>query len=310
MSELNPDIWVMDAFTNDEGDLELEFSDGHESIFTFDQLRSNSHEPHDRRGKPRLISHFRAGHDFDSFDLPEFASESHGDLLESVARWGAAIVSNVSTESDLALLSQLFGGTGVSEVLAERELTMSPSTNEPFRHTPPGLLVQQCIDVVDTAGEVILVDGFGIAADLQDDDPDLFDHLAETSIPFLRDDGDAHLLAHGPVISLDRDYEVAGIRFDETSVASLDLDPGVVGEYYRALIAFAAEVNNPGRAVQVRLTPANALVVENHRVLHSTSGFGLLRSAVIDRDLFHGQLRCLRRDLERPNLDERLPQAR
>ena len=126
---------------------------------------------------------------------------------------------------------------------------------------------------------------------------------------------DVHLLAHGPIISLDRDHEVSGIRFHERSMAPLDVDPAIVGDFYRALIRFATEVNNPGRAVQFGLEPGQAIVYDNQRVLHGrtafrdngTAGGRHLRLCTIDRDQFHSRLRRLREDRERGNVDERLP---
>lgn len=297
VTELNPDVWVMDAFRNDDGDLEIEFSDGHETTFSFDWIRSQSHEAHDRRGRPRVISPIRAGHELDSFQLPTPGSALHCDLLESVSEFGAAIVDGVDD------LGSLVGPLVEIEQLAEDESSLVPRTHEPFRYVPPALLFIQPSGAVD----VIVVDGFGIAIDLHEEDPDVFDMLVETSIGFRSIEEDSHLVAYGPIISLDRDYEVSGVRFDEDAIAPLDLDPGMVGEFYRSLITFGEQVNNPARAILQHLEPGEVLVLDNHRMLHGMTGLTGLRRAAISRDVFHGQLRQLRKTFERPNVDERLP---
>ncbi len=343
--DLNPDIWVMDAFRNDDGDLELEFSDGHESIFSFEWLQAHSHEPHDRRGRARTISHFRAGHEFERFAFPIAGSSQHCDLLESISRWGAAIVTGVDgdlsgTEAVAALVGRI-RDTDVGRLidvvtepdvwtLGSSDLAPDPHTDDPYRYMPSGTSILHCVQAPMSSGDSILVDGFGIAADLFEDDPDVFDLLAETSVPFVRhrtesvDQGeDVHLLAHGPIISVDRDHEISGIRFDERSMAPLDLDPAVVGDFYRALITFTTEVNNPGRAVQFHLEPGEAIIYDNQRVLHGYTDFGLndaerveglaasgqrlLRRCTVERDQFHARLRRLREVHERLAVDERLP---
>lgn len=339
--DLNPDLWVLEAFRNENGDLHIEFSDGHESTFDFEWLRAHSHEPHDRRGRARNISHFRAGHEFERFELPANGSAQHCDLLESVSRWGAAIVAGVAadrsgTEAIAALIGRvretdfgrLFDIVTEPDVwtLSQSDLALDPHTDDPYRYTPSGTSILHCVEASMSGGDSILVDGFGIAADLFDEDPDVFDLLTETSVPFVRhrtdsvDQGeDVHLLAHGPIISVDRDYEISGIRFHERSMAPLDLDPSVVGDFYRALITFTTEVNSPGRGVQFRLEPGEAIIYDNQRVLHGRTAFGssdtedgdvgrrLLRLCTIDRDQFHSRLRRLREIHERPAVDERLP---
>lgn len=335
--DINPDVFVLDAFTHDNGDLAVEFSDGHESFFDFDWLRAHSHEIHDRRSKPRNISNFRAGHDFDRHQLPEFGSDQHCDLLESVSRWGAAIIEGVPGETaGTEALAALFGRIRETDfgrlfdiivepdvwTLSQSGLALDPHTDDPYRYAPSGTSILHCVERSMSGGESLLVDGFGIAADLYEEEPDIFDLLANVSIPFIRyrdesvDQGDdVHLLAHGPIISLDRDHEVAGIRFHERSMAPLDIDPAIMGDYYEALIRFATEAKNPVRAVQFALQPGQAIVYDNQRVLHGRTAIGddgsggrrHLRLCTIDRDQFHSRLRRLREDRERGNTDERLP---
>lgn len=333
--DLDPDLFVIDAEWNGDGELAIEFSDGHESAFDFDWLRTHSHEPHDRIGTARQISHFRAGASFPQFDLPKRGSEAHCDLLDAVARWGVAIVDGVPSDvGGTEMLADLVGRIRETDFgrlfdiviepdvweFSQSGLALDPHTDDPYRYTPSGTSILHCVEVSTTGGESIFVDGFGVAEDIKDNDPDAFDLLTETSVPFVRhrsesveQGDDVHLIAHAPVVSLDRDHEIVGIRFHERSMAPLDVDPSQVGAYYRALIAFAKEVNDPGRAVQFRLEPGQAVVYDNQRVLHGRTAFGSnhgrrhLRLCTIDRDQFHSRLRRLREDHERPGVLERLP---
>ena len=265
-------------------------------------------------------STFRAGHRFDEWELPMVGGARHAEVLEAVAEYGVAIVSGVAaSESGTEEVVDLFGVARESDVGHLRELVdddglaMDPQTTEPYRYMPPGIMVLHCVDANSTGGDIVLVDGFAIAAHLQDDDPDAFDALTQLQLPFQGPVGSndaAHTgdyRAVAPVISLDRDYEVCGVRFSEDALAPLDLDAARLEECYRALITFTQAANDPGRSVMVTLKPGQSLVFDNQRVLHGCTGFIAsggrrhMRLATVDRDDFHSKLRELRA-VHRPDL--------
>jgi gamma-butyrobetaine dioxygenase len=335
VTELDPDLMVVDAEQNEMGDLEVEFSDGHVSTFDLEWLKANSPEPADRLRRPHHVSHFRAGTPLPHMALPKPGSAAHCDLLDAVAEWGVAIVDDVppgneGTEALAALIGRVretdFGR--LFDIVVEPEvwefsqtgLALDPHTDDPYRYTPSGTSILHCVEVSTTGGDSILVDGFAVAESMQDDDPRAFDLLSEITVPFIRhrnesvDQGeDVHLLAHAPVITLDRDREIAGIRFHERSMAPFDIDPALMGDYYRAFIDFTRRINDPGNAIQFRLQPGQAIVYDNQRVLHGRTAFSNdggrrhLRLCTIDRDQFHSRLRRLREDHDRPGVHERLP---
>ena len=205
--------------------------------------------------------------------------------------------------------------------LSQSGLALDPHTDDPYRYSPSGCSFLHCIEA-SAGGESLLVDGFAIAAELRDDDPDAFDLLSETAVPFVRhrsesvDQGeDVHLVAYAPIISLDRDHEICGIRFHERSMAPLDVEPSRVGDYYRAFITFAKMVNDPSRAIMVKLEPGQAIVYDNQRVLQGRGAISLeggrrhLRLGTIDRDQFHSRLRRLREDQQRAGIHDVLPRG-
>ena len=269
--------------------------------------------------------------------LPEPGSEEHLELLEHVHQWGAARVDNVpgeafGTEALAALIGRIretdFGR--LFDIVVEPEAWESsqssgaqdPHTDDPYRYNPSGVSILHCVEPAGSGGESLIVDGFAVAEQLCDDDPDSFDLLSSVSIPFVRcrpddhDQGEAvHLVAHAPVIAIDRDDEICGIRFHQRAMGPLDLDPAIMGDYYRALIDFGRRVNDPAAMVVLSLDAGQAIVYDNQRVLHGRTAFDTrggrrhVRLCTIDRDQFHSRLRLLRETHGRRGVDDRLPEG-
>ena len=333
--DLDPDLVVVEAYRNNDGDLAVEFSDGHQSTFDFDWLREHSYESFDR-ARLQQRETFRAGDALASVSLPSWGSAEHLEMLEAVDSRGVVLVEEVPTdelgtetlagligrvrETDFGRLFDVVVEPEVWE-LSQSGLALDPHTDDPYRYTPSGCSFLHCIQA-GAGGDSLLVDGFAIAEELRDDDPDAFDLLSEVAVPFVRhrselvDQGeDVHLLAHAPIISLDRDHEICGIRFHERSMTPLDVDPIMMGRYYRAFITFTKMVNDPSRAIQFRMQPEQAIVYDNQRVLHGRGaispdgGRRHLRLGTIDRDQFHSRLRRLREDHGRPGARDILPQG-
>lgn len=334
-SDLDPDLAVEDASLNDDGDVAIAFSSGHSSTFPPTWLKANCPEVVTRRSKPKRMSNFTAGIRVPEMSLPEKGSAEHCDLLDGVAEWGAVIVNDVPTnETGTEALASLVGQVRDSDfgrlfdIIVEPEawessqstLAQDPHTDDPYRYTPSGTSILHCVEVSTTGGESLLVDGFGIAAELEDDEPDMFDLLSEVKIPFVRhrnesvDQGeDVHLIAYAPVIALDRDNEICGIRFHQRATGPFDIDPKIMGDYYRAFIEFGRRVNDPSKVLQFGAQPGQAILYDNQRVLHGRTAFTAeggrrhMRLCTINRDQFHSRLRRLREDHQRPGVDERLP---
>ena len=128
VARLDPDLVVVDAAPNDDGDLEIEFSDGHVSAFDFDWLRSHSYETHDRP-RFRIGETFRSGDELQVVTLPSRGSEGHLALLEAVNDRGAVLVDEVpptelGTETLAALIGQVrqTDGGRVHDLVVEPEV--------------------------------------------------------------------------------------------------------------------------------------------------------------------------------------------
>lgn len=334
ISDLDPNLVVYDAHLNDDGDVEVSFSDGHVSTFDPGWLLANCPEPETRLGRSRRIAHFRAGTPLREFSLPSAGGDEHGDLLDAVKEWGVALVHDVpGDEAGTEQLAALIGKVRDSDfgrlfdIVVEPDAWESsqsteaqdPHTDDPYRYSPSGTSILHCVEVSTTGGDSLLVDGFAVAEQFRDDDPDGFELLSTVSVPFVRhraesvDQGeDVHLVADATVIAVDRDDEICGIRFHQRAFGPFDINPAIMGDYYRALIEFGRRINDPVNTIQLRLEPGQALVYDNQRALHGRTAFSIaggrrhVRLCTIDRDQFHSRLRRLREELERPGADERL----
>lgn len=330
--DLDPNLTIASA-RHTPTTVSVSYSDGHESVFDAAWLRQ--HCTLVRSERPRTVTPFAAGDTLPSVSMPEPGTAGHCDLLEAVAEFGAVTVTSVPTdEAGTEALAALVGRIRetdfgrVFNIVMEPEVwtlsqsgkALDPHTDDPFRYTPSGTSLLHCVEVSTDGGDSLFVDGFAVAETLREIDPDAFELLHSVAVPFIRKRNDAvdqgedvNMQAHAPVIALDHLGDVAGIRYHERSMAPFDLDPDIVGDYYRAFITFSRMINDPANAIQFRLHPGEAVVYDNQRVLHGRTAFSgeggrrHLRLATIDRDQFHSRLRRLREDLGRPGVNERLP---
>ena len=203
---------------------------------------------------------------------------------------------------------------------SQSTVTQDPHTDDPYRYTPSGISILHCVEPSSTGGESTLVDGFGIARQMAEDDWSAFELLSTVAVPWMRyrpeafDQGeDVNLVAYAPVISLDHEGQVSGIRFHQRAAGPFDMAPEQMGDYYRAFIEFGRRVNDPANIIQFAARPGEAILYDNQRVLHGRTSFSLeggrrhMRLCTMDRDQFHSRLRRLREVHGRPGAFEPLP---
>jgi gamma-butyrobetaine dioxygenase len=332
VADLDPDLVLAKATASAGGDLAVTFSDGHRSVFDAAWLHHN--RPGRAPGRPTT---WRSDAELTTIEAGA-VSEVDGwhRLLEAVARDGAALVNGVppTPEGSAALAARLghvretdFGR--FFDIISEPEVwtmsqstsAMDPHTDDPYRYTPSGISVLHCIEASPTGGgRSTLVDGFAVAEAIREERPEAFELLRSVAVPWVRhrtksvDQGAAvHLVAHAPVIAVDRHGGLCGIRFHERSMGSLDIDPDLTHGYYRALIEFTSRIRSPAFQWEHGLAPGEAIVFDNQRVLHGRTGFDgdpgrrHLRLCTVDRDQVHSTLRLLRAELDPDREHDELP---
>jgi len=331
VADLDPELRIIDAQAADD-DLVVTFSDGHRSRFETDWLAD-----HRIRSGGSAPATWRSDASLAVIDAPSLADDrGRYLLLEAVAVDGAVLVTGVptTTEGTSVLASKLghvretdFGRFFdiVSEpdvwTMSQSTSAMDPHTDDPYRYTPSGISVLHCIEASPTGGgRSTLVDGFAVADSIRAADPAAFDLLCSVAVPWVRHrtdsvaQGDAvHLIAHAPVIAVDRDGAVCGVRFHERSMGTLDIAPDLVDAYYRALIEFTVRIRSSHFQLEHGLRTGEAIVFDNQRVLHGRTAFDgdpgrrHLRLCTVDRDQVHSSLRLLRADYAPETERDKLP---
>ena len=84
-------------------------------------------------------------------------------------------------------------------------------------------------------------------------------------------------------------------------MAALDCTEDLIEPVYRALRELLSQVYSPEACINYRLESGQAVVLDNHRVMHARTAFNgdrHIRQCHVDRDDFFSRLRTLRRKLD------------
>lgn len=332
VADLDPDLRIA-ASTTSEGQLHVVYSDGHRSAFDPAWLvrYGGSMSP------PNPTTSWRNGVELPSLSFEHVMTDPGWlELLDAVADRGVVVVTDAPTDDDGSeRLAARLGAVRATDfgrffdivsepdvwTMSQSTAAMDPHTDDPYRYTPSGISILHCFEASPTGGgRSTLVDGFAVAESIRAASPGAFELLTTVAVPWVRhraasvDQGDAvHMIAHAPVIAVDADGSVSGIRFHERSMGTLDIPADLIDPYYRALIEFTKRVRSTDFQVERALRPGDAVVFDNQRVLHGRTGFDgdpgrrHLRLCTVDRDQVHSRLRLLREQLGRGDVFARLP---
>jgi len=221
-------------------------------------------------------------------------SPAQAGIVETLARrFGFPQESNFGRVQDLVFDPQ-------KRSIANDIKALKPHTDEPYRATPPGILLFHCIANDQTgAGSSTFVDGFEIAERLRRNDPEGFLALCENSQAFRRHFADdVDLIAEFPIISLDEFGHLCGVRINDRVGAPPAIAADQVEAYYRGLHYLLRQSEDPELIMHLTLKPGDIAIFDNHRVLHgrtdlTVDGQRWLQWVQIERGDFHSSLRIL-----------------
>jgi gamma-butyrobetaine dioxygenase len=328
----DPDQLRVQEVAVEDGALQISWAhDGRKTCHALDWLRSHCYEQDartERKLTPILWDRERAE------TLPWL---SYGDLkhdagvfrlLVTVRDYGFARIMDVPALSGVVdQVARHFGQANKSFRDSARQLhaepekdlgdgklaAISPRTAQSFRHFPPGVVLVHCLKSgSDSGGAATLIDGFMVAQRLLQADADAYDILSTVPLPF-----DGHhsgldgLRTWARVLCLDVDGALMGIRYCDRALAPLDLPTDWTEAAYRALRAFARELQAQDLPLTYRMRPGDLHVVDNHRVLHGRAAAGpgapQLRYSAVSRDEYFQRYRALATRFAPEDADRVLP---
>ena len=302
--------------------------DGHPSDYQARWLREHCYsttERASRKHRPTLWDHSIEA-------APPIASLVHAEanptdrlaMLEAVRDYGFCKITDAPVEgSEAHRLIEIVGPqrqthygtytlskkTSVDNV-GDITDALDPHIDETYRLSTIGITVFQVLHPSSNGGASTLVDGFEAARRLRDQWPDDFDLLARVPITAHRVD-ESHnsggrtrwYMSRRPVLKLDSDGDVSGVRLNERQIAPLDIEADLVEPCYRALRRIFDILYDPELRITFPLQAGEGLLFDNQRVLHGRTSFtpekparSVLTSSV-DLEEFHSSLRLLQRDL-------------
>ena len=252
-----------------------------------------------------------------------------GVVAQSRGRFSLVDCGCVKTSSKTPIPERLLAiHAGLLEALSRHEVD-GVAIEAIFRHksSESALRLGQARGVALLAGVLLGAGLYALAGAVETDreavrrfraaDPEGFDLLTRLPITTQRYDrasnsnGQARWFVNRqPVIKLDSDGEVSGLRLNERQIAPLDVPHEEIGPAYKALRRLFDFVYDPDLRLTFPLKAGEGLIFDNHRVLHGRTGFTpsdpprrVLTSSV-DLEEFHSSLRMLelRLGLDRPRM--------
>lgn len=302
----------------------LRWPDGHKSRFEAPWLRANAYDEASRRARafqpilwnaalraapPRLafeevvaepaafLSFLEKLRDYGLCFLEGGPAEP-GTLERLAGKIGPPQESNFGRIQDLQI-------DGVERSIANSFEALKLHTDEPYRASPPGLLIFHCIETDrEGDGQSLFLDGFEIAEALRKEDPEGFALLSRHALGHRRHfAGDVDLIAEFPLLSCDAFGNLTGIRLNDRVAAPPLLPEDAVAGYYRAYRRLLELAEDERRMIHLTLAPGSVVAFDNHRILHGRSRLALkgrrwLQWAQVERGDFHSRLRIIADELQ------------
>jgi gamma-butyrobetaine dioxygenase len=260
----------------------------------------------------------RASHDFAWASLAELRSDSAVKLgwLTRLLQTGIAFLSAVpSTESAILEAMALVGrvcetnygqvfdvrSVPLPENLAYSDLGLGLHTDNPYREPVPGFQALHALLASPDGGESVFADGFALGNQLKVIDPQAFDVLTRTPVPFHYRSRDAELYAERPLIQLSCRGEVSAVHYNNRSIAPLRIERHAAADFYRAYRRFAELLREPSHQLRFALRDGDLVLFDNQRILHGRTAFSSarharhLRGCYLTRDSVYSQTALLRR---------------
>lgn len=283
------------ALEGADGMLEVHFRAGNEthvSRYAKGWLRTQTEAEHLARARQsaQVLWDARIAGRLPCVDYPDYMRTDTGlrAWIEGVKSHGIVLLRNVpQVESRLLEVAHRIGPVRASNFGEYYDVVSKPNPNASAYtpmglelHTdlanwrsPPDVQLLFCLKNSAIGGESVFADGFGVAEDLRDTDPEAFRLLSTHAIEFRFHDENCDIRTAAPVIEMDREGRLARIRFNNWLRGTTALPESLVAPMYEALAKFWRMLRDPKYRLNLRLEPGDLISYNNSRVLHGRAPF-------------------------------------
>ncbi|WP_438463146.1 2-trimethylaminoethylphosphonate dioxygenase [Marinomonas sp. PE14-40] len=318
------DVSIESITPLDNQHVEIIFSPLHRSVFSLDWLEQNAYDKHlandiySEQNKVLWDSSFSTEKSVFDYDAYLSNKDTSRALFDHFALYGFAILENVPCkEGQILDVIDTFGyvrDTNYGKLfevktqvepnnLAFTNLGLGLHADNPYRDPVPTVQLLHCLENTVEGGESILGDGFKAASILREESQADFDLLSQTWINFRFQDKDTDLQSRVPLIEVNDKGQVVKVRFNNRSIAPINIDKQKMKAFYKAYQHYAEILNRTSIMIDFKLTQGQLVMFDNTRVFHarkafSTSGSRWLQGAYADVDSLYSLQSVLSRKTE------------
>ena len=231
------------------------------------------------------------------------------EFLKKIADYGFVLVKHCPCEKAAVariaknigyIRETIFGGLWefeANETMADSAYTpkeLRPHTDSTYSLDAPGLQILLCVDYNAVGGESVMVDGFRVAKQLLQDDPELYSLVSKIEVTGIYKGDGSNLQASRPILRHDIAGRIVQVTFNNYDRATTRLAEPQMTHLYSAIRYLDRLFNNPNYQWRHQLKPGEMLVFDNWRILHGRGGFEGKRKmagAYINREDFLSALR-------------------
>lgn len=221
-------------------------------------------------------------------------------LLSAMAQVGRVQETNYGQVFDVRAVPQ-------PENLAYSDRGLGLHTDNPYREPVPGFQALHTLLAAPDGGDSLVADGFALAEHLQAIDPESYECLCRTPVPFRYRAERAELYAERPLIHRDVSGQVTAVHYNSRSIAPFTPELQACRAFYAAYRRFAQLLREARFQAVLRLAAGEIMVFDNQRILHGRTGFASqahprhLRGCYLTRDSVYSEIGLLRRQYASEN---------
>lgn len=157
--------------------------------------------------------------------------------------------------------------------VALTNLELKPHTDMPNFNNPPGVQMFHFLVNETKGGLSTAVDGFNVANQLKEIDPEAYKTLTEIAVPFRIYSNKGDIISANPIFSLDTFGELKVFRFSNQTAQPLALPQKKMTEFYHAYRLLGKLIEDPNNMVKFRLNSGDMMATNNLRVMHGRTSF-------------------------------------